>query len=192
MCRFLIIVLNTYNFVALFNSLLNNAKYISEMKNKNIRTLIADDNKTFDECLSDLEKVTLAEVPTTGKDKAGGKASDAEIAKIGFIESHIDKIKGSLPADFDRSNLPIYRNLIKEKQRQIEEFERLTKAVQGQITCLRIKIKSDIKEVYAASEQATKKDASLAYIHDSIEECYLRTPSKASDTDTKKATAAAK
>ena len=162
------------------------------MKSKNIRTLLADDNKTFDACLTDLEKVTLAEVPTTGKDKAGGKASDAEIAKIGFIESHIDKIKGSLTADFDRTNLPANRDLIKEKKRQIEELKRLQKAIQGQITCLRIKIKADIREVYGASEKALKKDISLGYIYDSIGECYARTPSKPTDTDTKNTAAAAK
>lgn len=162
------------------------------MKNKNIRAMLADENKTFNECLTDLEKVTLAEVPTTEKDKEGAKASDAEIAKIDFIELHIDKIKGSLTADFDKTSLPANRDLIREKKRQIAELQRLEKAIQGQITCLRIKIKADIQEVYGASEKAAKKDTSLTYIYDTLGECYARTPSKAPDTTTKNIAAAAK
>ena len=154
--------------------------------------MIADNNKTFDECLIDLEKVTLAEMPTTEKDKEGAKASDAEITETDFIELHIEKIKGSLPADFDRTNLPINRDLVREKKRQIEELKRLEKAIQGQITCLRIKIKLDIQEVYRASEKAAKKDISLKYIYDRLAVLYARLPTKSTDTDTKNTAAAAK
>lgn len=154
--------------------------------------MVADDNKTFNECLIDLEKVTLAEVPTTEKDKEGAKASDSEIAEIDFIELHIEKIKGSLPADFDKTILLSLRDLIKEKKRQSAELKRLEKAIQAQVTCLRIKIKADIQEVYGASEKAAKKDISLKYIYDRLAVLYARLPTKSTDTDTKNTTAAAK
>jgi hypothetical protein len=151
------------------------------MAKSNIRSLIAEGQKTFSESLAELETVIIAEVPITANDKKGGRAINNELNKMDFIISNVPKVDDHLPKNLNVNVFVEDVAILKDKQTQLQELQRLAGIVESQIAVKRIEMKGNVKEFYNASKKAAAKDVSLKYIYTTMQECYAREPKVAAD-----------
>ena len=148
------------------------------MKNNNIRSILPEDEKSFKSVISDAEKLVMADKPINKKDKKGSKISDAELQKIAFIKTHIDKISNFLPRDFNEKEFFQEAEDLTTMQNQVADLERLKKNLESQMTLKRVSLKTKMVCIYEAAKKTTAKDSALGFIEKSLSESYERTPIK--------------
>lgn len=154
------------------------------MKKNNVRSILPEDEKSFQSVISDAEKLVMAETPINKKDKEGSKISDAELKKVPFIKTHIGKIRNFLPRDFDEDEFFQEADDLITMENQVADLERLKKNLEGQMTMKRLSIKSKMVYVYDASKKTTAKDITLAFIERSLAENYEKTSFKPNEEST--------
>jgi hypothetical protein len=159
------------------------------MAKSNIRAIIAEGQKTFSESLAELETVIVAEVPITANDKKGGRAINNELNKMDFIISNVAKVDEHLPKNINADVFVEDAAILKDKQAQLQELQRLAGIIENQIAVKRISIKVNVKEFYNASKRAAAKDVSLKYIYTTMQECYSREAKVAANAPIKTADA---
>ncbi len=159
--------MNSYNYFTF--------QTVFTMKKNNVRSILPEDEKSFQSVISDAEKLVMAEIPISKKDKEGGKISDAELRKIPFIKTHIGKISNFLPRNFDEDEFFQEAEDLITMENQVADLERLKKNLESQMTLKRISLKSKMVYVYDASKKTTATDNTLAFIEKSLSENYEKT-----------------
>ena len=151
------------------------------MKNVKVRGLVAEGEPTFEGGVSIIESAIKGDVPITDKDKTGGLASDAEILKMGYLETQLSHFVNHLSRSFDEVAFFAKKRLIDAKLAQIGVLSRLITVLQGQIIVLRVEIKTEFGEVKKAVNKSAAQDASLKYLSDSVAELYEKSTTKTAD-----------
>ena len=154
------------------------SKTILTMKKNNVRSILPEDEKSFQTIINDAEKLVMAETPINKKDKEGSKISDAELKKIPFIKTHIGKIRNFLPRDFDEDLFFQEAEDVIRMENQVADLERLKKNLESQMTLKRISLKAKMIYVYDASKKTKFKDSALGFIEKSLSESYEKTTLK--------------
>ena len=108
-------------------------------------------------------------------------ASDAEILKVGYLETQLSHFVGNLSRSFDEVSFFAKKRLIDAKIAQIGVLNRLITVLQGQIIVLRVEIKTEFGEVKKAVNKAAAQDVSLKYLSDSVAELYEKSTTKTAD-----------
>ncbi len=148
------------------------------MAKNNVRAITAEGEMTFDQGFTQLHSIVAAEVPITDVDKQGGRPITVELANMEFIITNAPKLDADLPKNVPFTVFADDDTLLKEKQRQLQEVKRLEKDIDNQIAVIKIRIKNNVREYYAAALKAGKRDSTLKYIRTKMEVWYARASSK--------------
>jgi hypothetical protein len=144
------------------------------MAKNNVRAITAEGEMTFDQAFTQMHSIVAAEVPISADDKKGGRPITVELANMEFIITNAPKLDADLPKNIPTSVYADDDALLKEKQRQLQEVKRLEKDIENQIAVIKIRIKNNVKEFYAAALKAGKRDSTLQYIRTKMEVWYAR------------------
>lgn len=148
------------------------------MTKNNVRAITSEGEMTFDQGFTQLHSIVAAEVPITDVDKQGGRPITVELANMEFLITNAPKLDDYLPKNVPFTVFADDNTLLKEKQRQLQEVKRLEKDIENQIAVIKIRIKINVREFYAAALKAAKKDSTLKYIRTKMEEWYAKATSK--------------
>lgn len=148
------------------------------MTKNNVRAITTEGEMTFDVGFTQLHSIVAAEVPITTNDKKGGRPITIELANMEFLITNAPKLDPDLPKNVSSTVYADDDTLLKEKQRQLQEVKRLEMDIENQIAVIKIRIKNNVKEFYAAALKAGKRDSTLKYIRTKMEEWYAKATSK--------------